>query len=142
MDNLSSLKSEAAQIDAEAHDTPASIVSAPGVTEQPAAPVDYADEAHSLLTFAVSMLGPLYPSLNRIYTPETVDKLAAKAGPVMEKYGLTAGGLFEKWKKEIDLAVIAVPLAIATYKGIRADLAAMKERAQQDEQPPAGTLEA
>ena len=39
----------------------------------------------------------------------------------MEKYGLSVGGLFDRWGAEITLAATAFPVALATWQGIKAD---------------------
>lgn len=98
----------------------------PGAVPGAAAPTAMgpADEAADLIRFSVAMLTPLYPSLERIYPAEVQAKLAGAAVPLLNKYGLTLSGLFEKWGPELNFAIVALPLVGETVKGVRADNAA------------------
>jgi len=133
MDELQQLQSQAAALDAELN-TPAASLPPPGQTIEPAAvepaAVDPLAEARDLIQFSVTLLAPLYPSVERIYTKDTQEKLAKVSAPLMAKYGLTLSGLFEKWGAEINFALVAIPLALETAKGIRADLDAVKAEHQ------------
>lgn len=120
MENAQNLLAEASILDAK---TAAPVMQEPGQTET-ALPADPASEAADLIRFAVALFVPLYPSLQAVYHDAAQAKLAQAAGPVMAKYGLTMGGLFEKWGPEIQLAIVGVPLAIETGKAMRADNAA------------------
>jgi len=128
MDELQQLQSQAAALDAELN-TPAASLPPPGQTVEPAT-VDPLAEARDLIQFSVTLLAPLYPSVERIYTKDTQEKLAKVSAPLMAKYGLTLSGLFEKWGAEINFALVAIPLALETAKGIRADLDAVKAEHQ------------
>lgn len=115
-----------------AADTGAAAAAQPGaapIAAQPAA--DPAKEAAELIEFARSLLLPLYPRLEAVYTPEVCGRLGAAAGPLMAKYGLTLGGLFDRWAPEIGFAIVALPLVRPTIEAIRAD------RGQADGKPPA-----
>lgn len=103
-----------------AADTGAAAAAQPGaspIAEQPA--VDPAKEAADLIEFARSLLLPLYPRLEAVYTPEVCGRLGAAAGPLMAKYGLTLGGLFDRWAPEIGFAIVALPLVRPTIEAIR-----------------------
>jgi hypothetical protein len=95
------------------------------VVEQPA-PVDYVGEASEIVELAFDGLSPIWPSLAHVYTPEVRGKIAQRAAPLMEKYGLTFGGMLEKWGAEIMFAVTVVPLIAPTAKAIAADNLAAK----------------
>lgn len=124
--DLENLAAQAAVLDAE---TAPVDMTAPAA--EPAAPVmSAADEAAGVIKFAVALFVPLFPSLEAVYTTAAQARLADVAGPVMTKYGLTMGGLFEKWGPEINLAIVAVPLAMETGRAMRADIAARQVAAK------------
>jgi hypothetical protein len=116
---LDDLQAEAASIDAQA--APETFAAEPETPK-----LDVAAEVAALLLTAAGLLSPAFPSLGTIYTEPTCRRLGDAAAPVMEKYGLSVGGLFERWGLEITLAAVALPVALATVQGIRSDLAARK----------------
>lgn len=126
MDEFAQLQAEAEQIDAQG-------ATAPGATPEPAAPAgpDYLTEARGLVDFMIGVAKPLYPSLERVYTKEACDKLAAAAAPVMEKYGMSLGELFKRWGPEINLAFVALPLTLQTLQAVREDRAARRQAQEQ-----------
>lgn len=100
-------------------------------------PMDPAEEARDLIQFGLSLFIPLYPSLEVIYTQEKQARLAAVTGPLMAKYNLSLGSIFEKWGAEINFAIVALPLAAETAKAVRADNAAREaaaRKAKEDEE--------
>lgn len=99
--------------------------------EQAAAAPDLAAEVAALIGTVAAMLAPAFPSLGVIYSEATCAQLGKAAAPVMEKYGLSTGGLFERWGAEITLAAVALPVGVATVQGVKADLAARKKAAEQ-----------
>lgn len=84
-------------------------------------PPDPAAEFGIILTMARAVLAPLYPSLGAIYTDAVIEQLGTAAAPVMQKYGVTSGGVLERFGPEITLAVVAGPIALQTVKAIRHD---------------------
>ncbi|HJV86925.1 MAG TPA: hypothetical protein VJ698_15775 [Noviherbaspirillum sp.] len=94
-------------------------------------PMKPEDEAKDLIQFGLSLFTPLYPSLARIYTPEKQQRLAEVTGPLMAKYNLSLGAIFEKWGAEINFAIVALPLAAETAKAIKADNAERKAAAEE-----------
>jgi hypothetical protein len=105
---------------------------------QPGDPVpealpNLAEEVAGMIKVLVATLAPAFPSLNEIYTPETTQAAAGAIGAVCEKHGWLNGGLFGKWGEEIACVAIVGPLAMATYKGVNADL----EKARAKEKPKA-----
>lgn len=135
-ENLEAIAAEAGALDAP------EVEAGPGAQSQPEAPAaDVAGEVAALLKTAAAMLTPAFPSLAEIYTEATCRQLGEAAAPVMEKYGVSFGGIFDRWGAEITLAATALPVAVATWHGVKADLAA--RRAPADEPaattaPPAG----
>ena len=120
---LDALQSEAVAVDA---------VNTPSVAEQPsteqAQAVNEAAEIAGLLTIITGLFVPVFPSLAKIYTVETVNSIAAAAVPVMNKHGWTTGEFLGKWAAELGLAAVAIPVGLLTIKGIREDIAQAKEQ--------------
>lgn len=117
---LETLVAQAGVIDSE------SATPEPASAEPEVIKLDTAGEVTALLKTVADMLTPAFPSLAKIYTPETCQRLGDAAAPVMTKYGWTVGGFFEQWGAEIALIGAALPIGIATAQGIRADIAARK----------------
>lgn len=107
--------------------------------QQPPGP-DLAAELASLVTVAVQTLGPLFPSLPKIYTPEVTASAAGSVAAVCRKHGWLEGGVMGNWGEELACLAIVGPLAFATYQGVRGDLAAREAEAK--EKPGAKQLEA
>lgn len=128
--NGEALKREAEALDQEvvtAAIPPAPDVSvSPGETtgaessHEPPAPavVTPEQEAAAMIEIVLSLVEPVYPMLKIVYTPEARERLARAAGPLMKKYNFSLSGL-EKWKEEIDFALVALPLAIKTIEAIK-----------------------
>lgn len=110
--------------------TGAASVAAPVVPGAPP-PVDPAakitEELAGLVLMLAAMSAPLLPSLPRIYTPEVTQAAAAAVAAVCVKHGWLDDGLTGRWGEEVAAGAILLPLAFATYQGIRADLAAAKK---------------
>lgn len=104
-------------------------------------PMDPYTEAREIIRFATTLFFPLYPSLARVYTEERQEQLAVVSAPLMRKYGLSLGALFERWGAEINFAIVAAPLAGETAKAIKADnqareLAAKEAEAKERQERP------
>lgn len=140
MNELDALTNEAAAVDAEAAALNAprdqspegtaagGVASAPG-PDGPAPVVDPVQEAKGLVDTAVAIAVPFCPALEKIYDEAARDRLARAAAPLMAKYGVSVGGIFAKWKEEIDFAFVALPLALATIQAVKAQQAAKKTAA-------------
>lgn len=127
MDEINQLAGQAAALDAE---IAAASLPPPDPSAQPAAvPVDTLSEARDLILFAVALFTPLYPSIPAVYTMDRQEKLAKVSAPLMEKYGITMSGLFEKWGVELNFLIVAAPLALDTAKAMKADNEARKAAA-------------
>lgn len=96
---------------------------APAAEPAPQGP-DLAREITGLVTAAVAALGPMFPSLKAIYTPEVTQAAAQSIAGVCDKHGWLQGGVMGKWGEEIACLAVVGPLAVATYQGVKADLAA------------------
>lgn len=103
---------------------------APGVpaqqAEQEAQGPNLAGEIAAAVTVAVATLGPMFPSLKGIYTPEVTQAAAQSIAAVCNKHGWLQGGLMGKWGEEIACLAVVAPLAFQTYQGVRADIEARK----------------
>lgn len=97
-------------------------VADPGAVAGLADPVE---EAKNVIAFAVALFVPLYPSLERVFSEGQQERLAAVSVPLMQKYDISLGGIFERWGPEINFALVAVPMAQATVAAVRADKAAL-----------------
>jgi hypothetical protein len=120
-ESLESLAAEAGALDAAAD------AAAPVAAAEPEAPAaDVPAEVAALLKTVTGMLTPAFPCLAEIYTDATCRALGEAAAPVMAKYGVSVGGIFDRWGAEITLAAVALPVGAATWKGVKAELAAGK----------------
>jgi hypothetical protein len=95
--------------------------------------IDPSQEARELIRFAATLFFPLYPSLERVYTETRQEQLAQVSAPLMAKYNLSLGAMFERWGAEINFALVAVPLVGETVKAVKADNQA-RELRQREEQ--------
>lgn len=88
---------------------------------EPAAPkTETVEEWRDSIAFLVDeFLVPAYPSLAKVYTPERTERLATAAHRVAVKHGWSLGSLFEKWKEEIALGMVTLPIARDTLAAIR-----------------------
>lgn len=87
-----------------------------------------AAELASILQAITSLFVPVFPSLAGIYTPETCGALATATIPVMYKHGWTVPGILANWAEEIALATVAVPLGLATWHSVKADIAKAEKK--------------
>lgn len=132
------IKNELEQLEnlAEVIDAEATATEPGAVPEQEAIRVDVAAEVAALLKVVAGILTPAFPCLAGIYTESTCRSLGEATAPVLDKYGLSVGALFDRWGAEITLAAVALPVGLATVQGIKADMAARRA------QPPAQKQEA
>ncbi|KRB70489.1 hypothetical protein [Noviherbaspirillum sp. Root189] len=95
-------------------------------------PIDPATEAREVIRFATTLFFPLYPSLERVYTEARQEQLAMVSAPLMQKYGLSMGTIFERWGAEINFALVALPLAKETAAAVKHDNQQRKEAAARE----------
>lgn len=80
-----------------------------------------AAEVSGLVGILAGVFAPAFPSLATLYTPEVVARVGQAVAPVFVKRGWTIGG---KYGEEMAALAVVAPLALATFHGIKADLAA------------------
>lgn len=114
--DFSALANEAAQADADT----VGPQPAPEAAPDTSAPVNDVDEARMIIGLVCVNTNAIFPFLAPIYTDTVQEKLATVTAPLMKKYGVTAGGLFERYKEEIAFGLVAVPLAVATAQAFKA----------------------
>lgn len=100
---------------------------APAVEEKPAIPPNpkLTAELGGFIAAAVAGLSPMLPSLKEIYTDETIGMVASSVSVVCVKHGWLKEGIAGKYGEEVAAAFVLLPVAVATYKGVSADLAAL-----------------
>lgn len=103
-----------------------------------AAPADPAKEILGLLEVLRMVASPLSPVVERVWTNEVLASTAPALAAVMDKYGMTLGGL-DRWAPEIALAVAILPPTVATVQGMQAE-AAERRRAEAERARAARTV--
>lgn len=93
-------------------------------------------EMAMLMGAVVKMLKPAFPSLEGIYTPEVIQALSASSAAVCNKHGWLQNGIGGKYAEELAFGFIVLPLGMATYKGVTADIAARKAAKPAKEEKP------
>lgn len=117
---LQQIAAEAAQLEAETAPPAAADPDAPAGSET-APPIDFQSEARAMIDLSVNMLVPFYPCLERVWTPEKIERLATVTAPLMEQYGFTLGDFFGKYGNWIAFASVSVPLGMETYRAVKAE---------------------
>lgn len=107
---------------------------------EPAAPVvnpaeAMAGELAGLLGALVGVLSPAFPSLAAIYTEQSIGAASQAVAAVCAKRGWLSGGIMGEYGEEITALIVCGPLAVATYQGVKGDLAKMQ--AARHPAPPA-----
>ncbi|WP_302172866.1 hypothetical protein [uncultured Hydrogenophaga sp.] len=95
---------------------------------EPTPTVNLEAELAALTKVAVAMLGPMFPSLREVYTPENIEAAASVAAPLCRKHGWLQNGIGGKYAEEIAAAAVLAPLAYATVKGVQKDMAEAQRR--------------
>lgn len=85
---------------------------------------ELAEEIAGITGSIVAMLAPMFPSLPGIYTPEATQAAAMVTAGLLNKYGLMQGGVMGRWGEELAALIVLGPLAIATCKAVKTDIAA------------------
>lgn len=97
--------------------------------------VALSDEIAGIAGALLAALSPAFPSLKTIYTEQTTKAAAGALAAVCQKHGWLQGGLMGEYAEEITALMICGPLALATARGIKADIAAMKKDAKPEAAP-------
>lgn len=132
--DLDRLRADAAALDAGGMPLELASPDAPIPPAEPPKP-DPAAELAAVITVCVGILAPFFPSLPGVYAGHVVQAVAQATAPVLEKYGVNMGGLFDRYKEEIQCAIVVVPVALATRAAIEKDLAARKTEDKKPEAP-------
>ena len=82
------------------------------------------EEIAGLLQMLAGMASPLFPSLGKIYTPETCAAVGGAIAPVCDKYGWLQNGMGGEWGPEIMCVAVVGPIGYATVLAVRNDIAA------------------
>lgn len=85
-------------------------------------------EVSGLITILLALLGPPFPSLKAIYTPDVIDQLSRSVAVVCVKRQWLEGGFMGDYAEEMTLALIVLPLGVQTYRAVKADLAVLKAK--------------
>lgn len=108
----------------------------PALPGQEAPPVaDLGKEIGGLMAMAVATLAPAFPSLAKIYTPETIGAASESIAAVCRKHGWMQGGMMGEYQEEITCLFVVGPLALATVQGVKADIAARAKKPDQLQAP-------
>lgn len=93
-------------------------------------------EMAMLMNAVVKMLTPAFPSLGSIYTPEVIQGLSATSAAVCNKHGWLQNGIGGKYAEELALGFMVLPIGMATYKGVTADISANKAKKPAENKQP------
>lgn len=138
--SVADLDSIAAEDRADAPPTPAGAEAAPGAEAVPAGPT-LAQEIEGLVSLAVKVLSPAFPSLPSIYTDEITGAAAGAVAAVCQKHGWLSGGLAGQYGEELAALVIVGPLAVQTYTACKADAEARRAKAPPQVERPVQPVE-
>jgi hypothetical protein len=152
-DQIPELSGEQAQdfaaLQAMANDAPAM----PGQPEEPIQPErpPLEKEIAAALLMVSKVLGPILPTVAKIYSEETCEAVGNALAPLCNKYGWLQDGIGGKYGEEIMCLVVVGPIAYATVIAAQGDIAARSpkkqtealagadiENVKQPEQPAAG----
>lgn len=81
-------------------------------------------EIEEAIGAGVTLIEPIFPTLGKVYTKDTVRRIAVSTERVCVKRGWLSGGLFGGQSEEIVLAAVLIPVGLSTWAAIRADLTA------------------
>jgi len=97
---------------------------------EPAAPVvdpaeAMAGELAGVLGALVGVFSPAFPSLASIYTEQSIGAASNAVAAVCVKRGWLSGGIMGEYGEEVMALIVCGPLAVATWKGVKGDMAKM-----------------
>jgi hypothetical protein len=131
-DNLTALAMQAEAIDSELQaTTPQAIIEGQAVTQTMDANQQNAEGVAFGLSLALTVLAPIFPSLEGVYPEAVRNQVAQSLAPVLTKYNVNLADIGGNWKEEIGAAIVCVPIALATYKAIRHDLDAKEQKPEE-----------
>lgn len=82
------------------------------------------EEVAAALFMLGNMVAPVLPSVAKIYTADTCQKIAEGIDPVCRKYGWFQTGF--QWAAEVQAAITVLPIAMATAVALKHDVAVLK----------------
>lgn len=88
--------------------------------------VAMAGEFAGLIGALVGVLAPAFPSLASIYTEQSIGAASHAVAAVCVKRGWLSGGIMGEYGEEIAALIVCGPLAVATWQGVKGDLAKMR----------------
>ncbi len=126
-DELKQIEAELSAAEEALEGEPAPEVAAEAATEPE--PLNNAEHVQAVISTAVTVLTPMFPSLQKVYTPEVTKALADATVPLANKYQVNVLGWMQRWAEEIAFATIAIPVGMSTYGAIMHDLKAKEQNA-------------
>jgi hypothetical protein len=101
----------------------------------PPPPPDPARELEPVLMVLRTVVLKLKPTLAPVWTEGAMTEISRAVPPVLDKYGLTLGGLLERWGPELALAVAAAPVAWGTFEVLTAEPPALEAKPADGDAP-------
>jgi|GEM_PF-3324912 len=89
---------------------------------------DLAGEIAGLVQAFTAVAKPILPCLVEIYTPDVSQQAAQAVAAVCVKHGWLPDGLMGRYGEEVAAAVVLLPLGVATYHGVKRDIAARQQQ--------------
>jgi hypothetical protein len=131
MTELDRLEAEAAELDA-------AQPGAPGA--EPAPEPEPAADPHAEVRGILEALRAIarakdFAKAAAVLSDDAIESLAGALAPVLEKYGLSAGDFFGKWKAEIMALLVAGPVVVELVTAFRLDLDRKAAAAAKEVQP-------
>lgn len=83
-----------------------------------------AGHVRKALEMALMILGPMFPTLKKVYTPKVIESVSVTSGALAVKYGWDLDLI--KFEEEIAFAFVMYPVAMGTYQAVLHDLNAKK----------------
>ena len=139
--DLRALAAEAAAVDHELGEAAGAEAGKPQGAEGAAPPQAAPDKAVAVaqaLELAVAVLAPMFPSLRKVYTPETIKSVAEVTAALARKHGWDLS--MTRWQEEIAFVAVVLPVGVQTYQAVLHDLEVRKrppaEREADGQEPP------
>lgn len=103
------------------------------------APVDTVEESRQMWAMVFTVAGGIMPEVERLYTPERIERIAVAWVPLAQKRGWDLGDLFGRWAPEIMFVVAIIPpeMGKAIAAMVRAKLAGRRAPATVEQAPEA-----
>lgn len=121
---LDGLEMQAGMLDGQAAaSTPEGMAAAQAEAEVVSLVENNARAVSAVLEMAGPLIEPLYPRVAAVYSPMTCMAIGAALGPVLAKYNIDLGEWGGKYKEELTAAFVCVPIAMATVKALKEDVA-------------------